>query len=215
MNALLIIVLGTYLLPMRPIPVAGEPRPQQSSQSQESDASQAQPQSDSNKPQQQQPEAPAQPASTPAQEPEQSTPAKPEAGATPESCNKASAPVKTGAKSPSRHRRRKKVSSPGSEPEKIVVREGGASEPANQLAPGMPNDQAKRSRQSTDQLLSASQENLKRAFTRTLSSSEQATAEQIKVFIEQANAALKAGDLRRGHNLATKAHALSEALLKP
>jgi hypothetical protein len=78
----------------------------------------------------------------------------------------------------------------------------------------MSQDQARRSRQTTDQLLSSSQENLKRASARTLNSSQQATVEQIKVFIDQANAALKVGDFQRGHNFAMKAHALSEDLLK-
>ncbi|MBV9483726.1 MAG: hypothetical protein JO249_23680, partial [Acidobacteria bacterium] len=45
-------------------------------------------------------------------------------------------------------------------------------------------------------------------------SNEEETVSQVKLFIEQANEAMKAGDLDRGHNLAMKAHLLSEDLVK-
>jgi hypothetical protein len=38
---------------------------------------------------------------------------------------------------------------------------------------------------------------------------------QIKQFMEQSKAAVAAGDLERGHNLALKAHLLSDELVKP
>ena len=217
MNTNLILALAACVLWIQPISVLAQAAaPEQNNQSQESANPAPRCQQDADKPQAQQPETTPQGEPAPAQEPEQSAPAKPDAGSvppapqaappptTPEPAPNTSAPASQSRKGKKKSRR----------PAKVIVREGGTSEPSSQLAPGMSNEQAEHSRQSTDKLLFASQENLKRASARTLSTSEQATVEQIKVFIEQANAALKAGDFRRGHNLATKAHALSEDLLK-
>jgi hypothetical protein len=103
---------------------------------------------------------------------------------------------------------------PSSGPRKVIVRDGSTAEPTTQLTPGMPHDQVPHSRQTTTWLLSSTQDNLKRASARTLSSNQQATVEQIKMFIDQANSAMKEGDFQRGHNLAMKAHLLSADLLK-
>jgi len=101
-----------------------------------------------------------------------------------------------------------------SEPKKVVVRNGGAPEPSGQLAPGMSRDEASRSRQSINQLLASTEENLKRTRGRSLTANERAMVEQIRAFITQAHAALKVGDLQRGHNLAMKAHLLSDDLVQ-
>jgi hypothetical protein len=103
---------------------------------------------------------------------------------------------------------------PNSEPKKVVVRNGGAPEPTNQLIPGQSRDQASHSRQTIVQLLASTEENLKRASGRSLTQNEQAMVDQIRAFIAQANAALKVGDLQRGHNLAMKARLLSDDLLR-
>ena len=116
---------------------------------------------------------------------------------------------------PPRKSKHKKVSSKTSSgSRKIVVRDGGTAEPTTQLTPGMPHDQVARSQETTTWLLSSTEANLKRASTRTLSSNQQATIQQIKIFMDQASAAMKDGDFQRGHNLAMKAHLLSDDLLK-
>jgi hypothetical protein len=66
----------------------------------------------------------------------------------------------------------------------------------------------------TADLLAATDANLKQASTRSLNSNQVETVNQIKLFMVQANAAMKAGELDRGHNLAVKAHLLSDDLVK-
>ena len=68
---------------------------------------------------------------------------------------------------------------------------------------------------STDQLRAATDENLKKIEGRQLSPSQQEMVSQIKQFMDQSKAAVAAGDLERGHNLALKAHLLSDELVKP
>lgn len=109
---------------------------------------------------------------------------------------------------------KKKLTDGPSGPKKVVVREGGAADPATTLTPGMPNDQANYSRQTTSQVLSSTENNLKQASARTLNSNQAAMVEQIKTFMDQANAAVNKGDFQRGHNLAVKAYLLSNDLLK-
>jgi hypothetical protein len=114
-----------------------------------------------------------------------------------------------------RHKRIKTdtVAQNGSGPKRTVVRQGGTSDPATVLTPGATaqNDHA---RQMTTDLLSATDANLKQATSRQLNANQEETVTQIKLFVEQANAAMKAGDLDRGHNLAIKAHLLSDDLVK-
>jgi hypothetical protein len=66
----------------------------------------------------------------------------------------------------------------------------------------------------TAELLSATDANLREASSKPLTATQEETVNQIKLFMEQANAAVKAGDLDRGHNLAMKAHLLSDDLVK-
>lgn len=68
---------------------------------------------------------------------------------------------------------------------------------------------------STNQLTAATEENLKKIVGRQLSSSQQEMVTQIKQFMTQSKAAIAAGDPERGHNLALKAHLLSDELVKP
>ncbi|MCU1298701.1 MAG: hypothetical protein JWO91_2979, partial [Acidobacteriaceae bacterium] len=51
---------------------------------------------------------------------------------------------------------------------------------------------------------------LKEASARQLSPAQQDTMGQIRSYIQQAKAARSAGDLERAHNLALKAHLLSD-----
>jgi hypothetical protein len=99
-------------------------------------------------------------------------------------------------------------------PPKKVVRNGGSDEPPVQFSNGTPADQAQHER-STSQLTSATEENLKKISELQLNPSQQDIVSQIKQYIEQSKSAAADGDLDRAHNLAMKAHLLSEDLLKP
>jgi len=111
-------------------------------------------------------------------------------------------------------RRHKRAASAESGPRKIVVREGGASEPAAQIAPGMTPAEATHQRHNAEQLLGATDDKLKRLAGRTLDAKQQETVGQIRNYIDGARLALKEGDVRRANTLAQKAHLLSEDLVK-
>ena len=95
-----------------------------------------------------------------------------------------------------------------------MVREGGASEPAAQIAPGMTPAEATRQRHNAEELLGATDEKLKQLTGRTLDAKQQETVGQIRNYMDGARSALKEGDVRRANTLAQKAHLLSEDLLK-
>src|SRR5712691_216810 len=99
-------------------------------------------------------------------------------------------------------------------PPKKVVRNGGSEEPSIQLVGGTNADHASQQR-STDQLAAATDENLKKIAGRQLTANQQEMVNQVKQFMDQSKTAVAAGDLARGHNLAEKAHLLSEELVKP
>jgi len=63
--------------------------------------------------------------------------------------------------------------------------------------------------------MAATEENLKKIEGRQLNPSQQEMVNQIKQFREQSKTAAAAGDLDRAHNLAVKAHLLSDELVKP
>ncbi len=99
-------------------------------------------------------------------------------------------------------------------PPKKVVRNGGSNEPKVQLTGGTTAEQAS-NKSSTEQLTAATEENLKKASGLQLNPTKRDMVSQIKQFMEQSKAAVAAGDLERGHNLALKANLLSDELLKP
>ena len=151
---------------------------------------------------------PSQPAAEPQAEPTavQEPPTKQPEQAKPESKTKVAS---------KKRRHHKSVAAPSSTvPEKKVVRNGGTADPAVQLAPGMSVEQASSQRQNTSQLLTATDSNLKEISSRQLNSSQQDSVSQIRKYMEQANAAEKAGDVQRAHNLASKALLLSDDLAK-
>ena len=115
---------------------------------------------------------------------------------------------------PKARKRKPRSASAATNPPKRVVKDGGTAEPTAQLSPGMSEEQASHSRQTTAQLLNSTDSNLKEAANRTLNATQQEMVTQIRKYMEQANSALTAGDLQRGHNLALKAHMLSDDLLK-
>jgi hypothetical protein len=99
-------------------------------------------------------------------------------------------------------------------PRKVVVRKGGASEPAAQIAPGLTPAEAVRQRQSVERLLGATDDQLQMLGARPLDAKRQETVGQIRNYLDQARLALKEGDLRRANTLAEKAHLLSDDLVK-
>jgi outer membrane biosynthesis protein TonB len=100
-----------------------------------------------------------------------------------------------------------------STPSRKVVKEGGTSDVVVELSPSVSPQQASTQRQSADQLIAATDANLKKIGERELKPTEQQTVTQIRSYMEQAKAALKEGDLERSNNLAQKAHLLSQDLL--
>lgn len=99
-------------------------------------------------------------------------------------------------------------------PQKVVVRHGGTSEAQPQIAPVAPQNQDSAERRKAGQLLTATDANLKSLLGQTLTPEQQATVAQARLFMGQARAALDAGDLTQGYNLASKANTLSEELVK-
>ncbi|MGA8312996.1 MAG: hypothetical protein WB755_23425 [Terriglobales bacterium] len=113
-----------------------------------------------------------------------------------------------------RHAKHTATATPGAAPEKKVVRNGGTTDPVVQLAPGMSAEQASSQRQSTTQLLTTTDANLKQISSRQLGQTQQDSVSQIRKYMEQAKAAEAAGDVERAHNLASKALLLSDDLVK-
>ena len=110
---------------------------------------------------------------------------------------------------------RKHASPPApGEPRRVVIHEGGAEEPTVQLSPGMTREQASHQRQKTEQLLDATENNLRQLAGRTLNRSQQDTIAQIHNYMAGARSALKDGDPQGAHTLALKARLLSNELVK-
>jgi len=103
---------------------------------------------------------------------------------------------------------------PPKKPRKIVVREGGAEEPAVQIVTGLPAEEASSERREAEKFLDAADENLKRVAGRSLDALQQETISQIHNYVERARSALREGDISRGHTLALKANLLADDLVK-
>jgi outer membrane biosynthesis protein TonB len=82
----------------------------------------------------------------------------------------------------------------------------------DEISVGMAQNEAARQRQSTEDLLQATDAHLK-GLTRPLSAEELATVQQIRNYVVQARAAMTDNDLVRANNLAVKAHLLSDSLV--
>lgn len=113
-----------------------------------------------------------------------------------------------------RRKRRTASTVPDDGLRRVVVREGGAKAPADQIAPGMNPDEAARQRKNAEQLLIATDDQLMQLSTRTLDELQQETVGQIRDYEAGARLALKESDLRRASTLAEKAHLLAEDLLR-
>ena len=96
-------------------------------------------------------------------------------------------------------------------PPKIIVRQGGTSEPSIQLA----GDQASTQREATNQLLSSTDANLKKLEGHALNANQQDMVNQVRQFTQQSRSAMQAGDFERARTLAWKAQLLSEELVNP
>jgi len=119
-----------------------------------------------------------------------------------------------GSANPATKRRHRPAPAPNGAPRRIVVREGGANEPAAQIAPDITPAEAARERHNAEQLLGAAGDQLKQLAGRTLNAQQQDTVGQIRNYMNGAHSALKEGDLRRASTLAQKAHLLAEDLVK-
>ena len=94
--------------------------------------------------------------------------------------------------------------------------------PANPAAEGPPDTaiaadvtsaQLSQQKQTTAQLLDATEKTVN-GLNRTLSHDEEAVVNQIRSYVAQSRKATGDGDFERAYNLATKAHLLSDALVK-
>lgn len=98
-------------------------------------------------------------------------------------------------------------------PERHIVPNGGVPDPTVQLAGGSGPDKA--SQDSANQMLTATERNLKKLEGRTLSPNERDVVKQIRGFMTESKTAADAGDAARARTLAWKAQLLSEDLVKP
>jgi outer membrane biosynthesis protein TonB len=119
---------------------------------------------------------------------------------------------------PKRHTAKKTPEKPAEkpaekQPSKTVVPEGGTQPATPQLSASMSHDQVIHQKLNTNQLLEATDYNLK-SVTRALSADEQAMVQHIRSYMQQARDATKDGDTERAYNLALKAHLLSDELVK-
>jgi hypothetical protein len=128
----------------------------------------------------------------------------------PAASQKAPPPVKP---TPKRHKPASTKTQPSDGPKKVVVREGGAREPAEQMAPDITPAEALRQRQNAEQWLGSADDRLKQLASRRLDAHQQETVGQIRNYVQGARSALKEGDVRRASTLAEKAHLLAEDLI--
>ena len=128
------------------------------------------------------------------------------------------APAKPAGKKPTRRPAAKKKSAaktrqtPG--PSKVVISNGGTSDPQVQLSPSVSKQQANAALKNTNQLLDATDANLKKLSGRQLSSAQQDMVKQIRSYMLQARTAVAGGDVQQATNLATKARMLSDEMVK-
>jgi hypothetical protein len=99
-------------------------------------------------------------------------------------------------------------------PRKVVVHQGGTSEPIAQILPGITAEEASHQRQSAEQLLAAAESSLKELAARPLKPKQQDLVVQIRQYLDGARSALKESDIQRAHTLALKAYLLSDDLVK-
>ncbi len=99
-------------------------------------------------------------------------------------------------------------------PSKVIVQQGGTSEPSIQLGGGAGSATSPQ-RDTANQMLAATEANLKKISEQQLNSNQQDMVTQIRQFMQQSKAAVADGDLERARTLAWKAQLLSDELVKP
>ena len=103
---------------------------------------------------------------------------------------------------------------PEGEPRRIVIHQGGASDTTAQILPGITPEEASRQRESSEQLLEASESSLKKLAGRSLDPTRQEMVVQTRQYMDGARSALKERDTQRAHTLALKAYLLADDLAK-
>ena len=112
-------------------------------------------------------------------------------------------------KHPNQH---KAANVPTAETQKTVVKQGSTPDPKAQISPRIPPAQASHEILSTAELLTSTNENLKKLSGRQLNLSQQEMLNQVHSYVQQSKSAGDSGDLQRSQNLAYKAHLLSDEL---
>jgi len=107
-----------------------------------------------------------------------------------------------------------KNGSPDDAPPKVVIHNGGATDPEIEFSPSLSKQQTDAKLENTNKLLDATEENLKKISTKQLNSTQQDMVKQIKTYMQQAKSAAADGDVQQASNLATKARMLSDELAK-
>ncbi len=85
---------------------------------------------------------------------------------------------------------------------------------AASISGGLAHSDEQHRTETAEQLNQSTEDNL-RSITRALNSSEKGVVEQIRTYITQSQQAIADNDLVRAHNLALKAHLLSDELAHP
>lgn len=104
------------------------------------------------------------------------------------------------------------VAQPPAEPNRVSINPGGP-EPSTDISPPIGHSEEAHAKQSAAQLLQSTEQNL-RSVTAQPSAEQQNMIEQIRNFMAQSRAAWNSGDTVRAHNLALKAHLLSDVLVQ-
>lgn len=95
------------------------------------------------------------------------------------------------------------------------MKQGGITEQSIQLAGGSPGAETTQKRESTNQMLIETEENLKKVAGSQLSAAQQNSVSQIRQFVNQSKSAMASADYERAHTFAWKAKVLSEDLVNP
>ena len=103
---------------------------------------------------------------------------------------------------------------PNCPPKKVIVRQGGTSDPSIQLG-GPAGSGPSHDHDNTNQMLASADANLKKLDGQKLTADQQDVVTQIRQFMDQAKTADVSGDPERARTLAWKAQLLSEGLVKP
>ena len=202
----------------QPTVLLQETRPQQpSSQPGPAQSPEQQTTPEPSKPEAQATPEPAKPEqqTTPEQQAKPEQPTAPDSTQPPENVQpNAEKPDCGASKGKKRNSKRKAPAQAATGPRKTVVRNGSTADPVVQLAPSVTDQQASQQRQSTAQLLAATDANLTKISARQLTSSQHDMVNQIRNYMQQAKTAETAGDLQRARNLAFKAQLLSDEVLR-